>query len=233
MPDQTGYLMLVLHAHLPFVRHPEYDEFLEEDWLYEAMIETYIPLLSMFEALTRDGVPFRLTMTMTPPLCEMLSDPLLISRFDRYLANFENLVAHEIGRTKDSPFAVPADFYRGWAARARAVFERWDRNLVTGFRHFQDAGSLEIITCSGTHCILPLCATREAARAHVRIAVANYEKHFGRRPRGIWLAECAYSHEVDELLEEEDIRYFFMDTHGIVFSEPDRKSTRLNSSHYS
>lgn len=28
---ERGYLALVLHAHLPFVRHPEYKEFLVED----------------------------------------------------------------------------------------------------------------------------------------------------------------------------------------------------------
>ena len=32
-----GALSIVLHAHLPYVRHPEYPEFLEEDWLYEAI----------------------------------------------------------------------------------------------------------------------------------------------------------------------------------------------------
>ena len=54
-----GYLCLVLHAHLPFVRHPEYDDFLEEDWLYEAITETYIPLLEVFDGLERDGVDWR------------------------------------------------------------------------------------------------------------------------------------------------------------------------------
>jgi len=34
-----GYLALVLHAHLPFVRHPEHERFLEEDWFFEAMTE--------------------------------------------------------------------------------------------------------------------------------------------------------------------------------------------------
>lgn len=47
----TGYLSIVLHAHLPYVRHPEYEEFLEEDWLFEAITETYIPLLRMYENL--------------------------------------------------------------------------------------------------------------------------------------------------------------------------------------
>ena len=50
---RKGYLALVLHAHLPFVRHPEYPEFLEEDWLFEAITETYIPLWQVFEGLLR------------------------------------------------------------------------------------------------------------------------------------------------------------------------------------
>ena len=61
-----GYLAIVLHAHLPFVRHPEYKEFLEEDWFYQAITETYIPLIHMFEGLMRDGVPFKMTMSLTP-----------------------------------------------------------------------------------------------------------------------------------------------------------------------
>jgi len=64
-----GYVALVLHAHLPFVRHPEYEDFLEEDWLYEAITETYIPLIKVMEGLVRDNVDFRLTMSLTPPLC--------------------------------------------------------------------------------------------------------------------------------------------------------------------
>ena len=63
-----GYLSMILHAHLPFVRHPEYEDFLEEDWLYEAITETYIPLINMMDGLLDDGVDFRLTMSLTPPL---------------------------------------------------------------------------------------------------------------------------------------------------------------------
>jgi len=81
----TGYLALILHAHLPFVRHPEHDEFLEEDWLFEAITESYIPLLGMMERLVRDGVPFKLTMTVTPTLAAMLQDQLLLERYVRYL----------------------------------------------------------------------------------------------------------------------------------------------------
>ena len=61
----TGYLALLLHAHLPYVRHPEYDSFLEEDWLFEAVAETYLPLLQMLHGLADDAVPFQLTLTLS------------------------------------------------------------------------------------------------------------------------------------------------------------------------
>jgi len=35
-----GFLCLVLHAHLPYVRHPEYENFLEEDWFFEVLFES-------------------------------------------------------------------------------------------------------------------------------------------------------------------------------------------------
>ena len=83
--DVLGYVSLHLHAHLPFVRHPEYEDFLEEDWLYEAISETYLPLLKIFDRLTDEGIPFRISMTMTPPLVAMLRDELLMARYARRL----------------------------------------------------------------------------------------------------------------------------------------------------
>jgi 1,4-alpha-glucan branching enzyme len=100
---RKGYLALVLHAHLPFVRHPEYPEFLEEDWLFEAITETYVPLWQVFEGLCRDGVPFRLTMSLTPTLCAMLNDELLRQRYLRYLDRAIALSKREIDRTQAQP----------------------------------------------------------------------------------------------------------------------------------
>src|SRR6476660_2996909 len=95
-----GYVSIVLHAHLPYVRHPEYAEFLEEDWLYEAITETYVPLLDALYTLVEDGVDFHLTMSLTPPLCHMLRDPLLQERYAQYLARSIELAHSETVRTK-------------------------------------------------------------------------------------------------------------------------------------
>jgi 1,4-alpha-glucan branching enzyme len=92
-----GYLSLILHAHLPFVRHPEHEKFLEETWLFEAITETYVPLLQMMERWQRDGMETRFTLTLTPTLCAMLLDPLLQERYVRHLdglIDLEEKVSH-------------------------------------------------------------------------------------------------------------------------------------------
>ena len=92
----VGYWCPVLHAHLPYVRHPEYPDFLEEDWLFEAVVETYVPLIRVLDGLLADGVEYRLTMTLSPPLLSMLRDPLLVERCNRYLDRLVTLAEKEV-----------------------------------------------------------------------------------------------------------------------------------------
>lgn len=218
-----GYHALVLHAHLPFVRHPEYDVFLEEDWLYEAITETYIPLLERFEGLVHDGVRFRVTMTMTPPLVSMLRDELLMSRYSRELDKLCELAGKEVLRTAhDATFQPLARFYRDRFEHTRRLFhDRYKGDLVGAFRRLQDEGVLEIITCGATHGFFPLLKEQpESVRAQVKVAVQHYEHHFGRKPRGMWLPECGHYPGVDKVLAQEGIRFFFVDSHGVLDAAP-------------
>lgn len=216
----NGHLLLLLHAHLPFVRHPEDPHFLEEQWLVEAITETYIPLLSRLEKLLHDGVHARLTMTWSPPLCEMLADPLLQSRYIHRTQRLLELAEQEVHAKQHSPFSETAVMYRDHLQYCLKAMERFGNNLLRWVRELMEAGVLEPITCTATHGFLPLMLTHEARRAQVEIAVDNYRKHFGRRPKGIWLAECGYTPGVEELLKTAGLRYFFVDTHGIYYGEP-------------
>src|ERR1043165_1843572 len=176
----TGYLCMMLHAHLPFVRHPEHPEFLEEDWFYEAVSETYIPLLLMLEGFERDGVNACFTMSLTPPLCEMMADPLLQGRYENKLRKLRELTAKEQQRTALTPFESAAAMYKQHLTDCWNTFDKWGQNLVSGFRHYQERGLVEIITCGATHGFLPLMVSENAVRAQIQIAVNNYRKHFGR-----------------------------------------------------
>lgn len=220
---EKGYLALVLHAHLPFVRHPEYDTFLEENWLYEAITETYIPLIDVYEGLVRDGVDFRITMSLTPTLIAMLVDPLLQQRYVRHIEKLIELSEKEVRRTRHhSDFNRTALMYRDKFLSARHTFvDKYSMNLIRAFRGFQDIGKLEIITCGATHGFLPLMETvPKAAKTQILIAVEDYKRKFGRAPRGFWLPECGYYPGVDEYLKEAGIRYFFTDTHGLLYAVP-------------
>src|ERR1700757_4622005 len=95
-----GYFLLVLHAHLPYVRHPEYDRFLEERWFFEAVTETYIPLIKFFDRLRAEGSPFKVTLSISPPLASMLEDPLLRQRCVRHLDLSLRLAEEECERTR-------------------------------------------------------------------------------------------------------------------------------------
>jgi 1,4-alpha-glucan branching enzyme len=220
---KKGYLLLTLHAHLPFVRHPEHDFFLEERWLYEAITETYIPLIEIYDAFLNENIPFRITMSVTPPLASMLMDELLQERYVQHMHKLIELSEKEVERTKnDGHFNYLAKMYRDQFRRALHIFEnQYGRNLITAFKKFQDAGCLEIITCGATHGFLPLMQTVPASiRAQVGVACEHYEKTFGRRAKGIWLPECGYYPGYDKVLAENGLSYFFVDTHGILHGEP-------------
>jgi 1,4-alpha-glucan branching enzyme len=213
-------VQLVLHAHLPFVRHPEHVEFLEEEWLFEAISETYVPLLRMMDRLRWDGVPFRLTMTMTPPLCAMLQDPVLMSRYRSRLAKLQDLAQLETQRAQ-GPFRRVARLYREIYNGARLTLEERCRgDLLSGFIEHMRDGNLEIVTCTATHGILPLLGTERGRLAQVRAGKRSHARVFGVQPRGIWLAECGYAAGVDRLLAREGFEFSYVDSHGILFANP-------------
>jgi 1,4-alpha-glucan branching enzyme len=222
-------LAIVLHAHLPYVRHPQHEQFLEEYWFYEAMIECYLPLLDVMKRLLEDGVRFRLAMNLSPTLLAMMRDPLLIARFRRRMELLLDLCDREAANRSGGEQRL-ARMYRARWRRLVALFDRFCRqDLVAGFSRIQEEGALEILACPATHGFLPfLAVTPHAARAQIAIGVAEYRRHFRRDPKGLWLPECAYAPGLDAMLDQHHLRYFLLDTHGFRNgTPPPRHDTRL------
>ena len=188
MHKKKGYVSFVLHAHLPFIHHPESDDYLEESWLYEAISETYIPLLTNFQKLVDEGVNFRITMSMTPPLLSMLDNKLLQRKYIKYLKQLIELSSKEIKRTaNDERLNKLAHYYFDRYSNDLHLFKDvYKCNLIEAFKHFQDIGVLEIITCGATHGYFPILYVNEkTVKAQIAVGVQTYEKYFGRKPRGI------------------------------------------------
>lgn len=216
---EKGYLALVLHAHLPYVRHPEYVDSLEENWLYEAITDTYIPLLFVLDSLVEDEIDFRLTLSITPTLASMLADPFLQTRYLSKLEGLIELSKKEIERTKSQPeYNVLALMYRKRLLQVREAFvDRYDRDLVQAFKRLQELGKVEIMASAATHAYLPLLSVNPSAvRMQVRVGIEHYQQVFDRSPKGFWLPECGYYPGLDELLSDLGIRYTVLETHGIT-----------------
>jgi 1,4-alpha-glucan branching enzyme len=222
--EPVGYWCLVLHGHLPYVRHPEQPYFLEEDWFFEAMSESYLPLLIELDKLADEGIDFRLTMTLSPTLLSMMSDPLLIERYRAYLDRLVALAECEVERTR-----CRAPQYRELAAGYRRDFEKIRRvfcksyraDVIGAFRVHRDAGRLEILTSAATHAFLPLLDPVPASvRAQVLVGAATTKRLLGTAARGMWLPECAYQPGQEAFLKEAGVGFSFLEAHGVTNAHP-------------
>jgi 1,4-alpha-glucan branching enzyme len=217
-----GLLALVLHAHLPFVRHPENDDHLEERWLFEALAESYLPLLDVFTRLADEGVPYRLTLGVTPTLAAMLGDPLLGARFVRYLARLARLAERERARVASSYPLVPAlDHAIARAARVARVWEASGGDVLGALGRLADAGHLELAGGAATHGFLPgLAAVPGAVEAQLGLGVDAHRTVFGRAAHALWLPECGYARGFDRVLARLGVRATVLDAHGLRLARP-------------
>jgi 1,4-alpha-glucan branching enzyme len=234
----AGFLAITLHAHLPYVvNHGTWPHGME--WLHEAAAETYLPLLRMLANLERDAVPANFNINLSPVLLEQLAHPFFVAEFPKYVTR-KIVAAREdeayFIQSGDAHLAETARFWRRFFEITLDDFNALGGDIIRGFRHFNDAGLIEIITCGATHGYLPLLGTDESVRAQVRTAVSTHLRHLGRQPRGIWAPECGYRPAgfwdypvpdagetepapgferigVEQALSESDLDYFFVDTH--------------------
>ena len=221
--QKKGFVSFVLHAHLPFIHHPESNDYLEESWLYEAISETYIPLLRNFKKLVDEGDNFRITMSMTPPLLSMLDNKLLQQKYINYLKNLIELSEKEIKRTtfNEKMNNLSKYYYERYSDDLRLFRDEFNCDLISQFKHFQDIGVLEIITCGATHGYFPILYVNEkTVRAQIAVGVQTYERYFGKKPRGIWLPECGYVPEADKYLREFGVDYAIVESHGVLYANP-------------
>jgi 1,4-alpha-glucan branching enzyme len=220
---KKGYVAMVLHSHLPFVRHPETIDALEERWLFEAMSECYIPLIEIYDNLIKDGIDFNITMSITPPLMAMLEDEYLSNKYIEYLNKAIQLADMELKKNKNMNAALfeNALFYFERFNRFLNIYKSYDCNLMNAFRKFYKAGKVEIITCSATHGLLPLLMINpETVKAQLATAVQSYIDGIGSAPKGIWLPECAYTYSLDSMLKEFGLKYFISESKAILDASP-------------
>ena len=210
---------LILQAHLPYVRHLEYPKFLEENWLFESLNETYIPLLRMLERLDKDSVDFRLSICFSPTLSTMLTDPALQERFVDYMNGRIELGKKEKKRTQTEDTACHdmACHYLEEAEANLALFEKLERNILSGFRDLHAKNRIELLTTAATHAYLPIYKEYPAAvNTQIAMGLRTHERIFGESARGFWLPECGYYPGLDDILTKNGISWCQLASHAVV-----------------
>ncbi len=128
-------------------------------------------------------------------MLEQLTHPTFKEEFPKYLERKINSAREDenyFRQNGEHRFAETAVFWLQFFERTLADFYEFDRDIVKGFRHFNDTGAIEILSCAATHGYLPLLGTDESVTAQIRTGVAVHERHLGRKPRGMWIPECGY-----------------------------------------
>lgn len=221
-----GYLCFVLQSHLPYVRHPESEKKLEEVWFFNAISETYLPLLRVFDRLAGDGIRFKLAFSISATLIAMLEDELLQKRYLEHLSDKIILGEKEVLRTKDDPALNRlAQMYLDKYRRNYEDFSvQYRCNLIKPIKNLERNGYLELITTAATHAFLPFYQEYASSiEAQINTAVMNHSRVFGSVPKGFWLPELAYYPGLDRHLKRNNLDYFFTTAHSLLFSE---KKTR-------
>jgi 1,4-alpha-glucan branching enzyme len=218
-----GYHCIVLHAHLPYIRHPEYDSFFEENWLFEAIIESYVPIFNMLRRKQRKGHRQCLTLSLSPTLISMLADSFLQKRFRNHMDKLRHLAELEVKRTKDDPrFFRLAQLYQQQLETVNdTYFDEINGDLISAFVELHKANVIELITSAATHGFLPLLkAEPSTVRAQLKTGAQTFYDMTGVQAQGVWLPECGYYEGLEAIVEDAGFGYFFVDSHGILNSKP-------------
>ena len=211
----AGALAFVLHGHLPYVRSRAAGS-LEEDWYFQALSESYLPRLESLQRCIDQGGEPRLTMSLSPTLLSLLVDPVLQERFEPWVEQRCRLLE----RCSPEEEAA-AQHLHGHFQRQLKAFRSLDGQVQRGFQQLQQAGILDLITCSATHGYLPLLRDpAEAVQGQLRTAVREHERVLGVAPQGIWLPECAFYEGLDQQLAAVGLRYAVLDAHGLLHGLP-------------
>ncbi len=227
---------LVLHAHLPYVRGHGMWPFGEET-LYEALAETYLPLLRMLDRLWQEGVEAPFTLGLTPVLQEQLADPRALEGFKAYAQDRLERAQGDYLRYQGTELEGSARHQVAFWELTLDHFHALGEEVLPAFRRAQDRGQVELLTSNATHGYSPLLGTDGALWAQIKTGVAVYRRNFRRDPLGYWLPEMAYRPKgpwrppvegvpealragVDELLMRAGIRYTFLDAHLVEGAAP-------------
>ncbi len=224
--------VLTLHSHLPWVlNHGRWPH--GSDWLSEATLDTYLPLLAMLDRADATDTPTPITVGITPILAAQLADSSYRGEIEDYFAHRLETIAEapaSLRETGDEELLPLVPFWERHITGLRDTWQRLDGDLIAAFRRHAESGRIELISSAATHGFLPLLGRDESIRLQLLVGRAEHLRRFGELPTGCWAPECAYRPRgpwqplpeargmalrrgTDEHLRDAGFRWFVVDAH--------------------
>jgi len=237
----TTDLTIILNTHMPYVLG-ERELFCEpENWLFEAITETYIPLfltLSRWAPERFEGK--KIVISMTPCIVDQLLN--CRERYVKYLEIMQKIAYFEVERSQnislynkfqknketlsEEQLALINASSRAYVDRIEQAIEFMSNHELLAFLTQlidNKLSHVELWTSAPNHNFLPFF-DKSTNRHFARRGVALFEKAFNRSPDGFWLPECAYMPGIEDCLINAGINQTALAINALEAYQPDLKS---------
>ncbi len=198
--ESAGDLAIVLHSHMPYVEGFGTYPFGEE-WLFDAVVRSYLPVLEVAE---------RLTMTITPVLADQLEDAGVRERLRRFLVDWRIAAAEADIEEVDAECREACEAEHERYSHALELLDADEGDPLRSFQRAAAEGRIALATSAATHAVLPLLASREGLRLQLDAGIRSHRRRFDW-DGGFWLPECAYAPGLEWRLAEQGVRWFCVD----------------------
>jgi 1,4-alpha-glucan branching enzyme len=221
LTNKKGLLTICLNVHLPFTHFTSFNELFQERWLFETILECYLPMIATFHRLSVDKVPFKVLLSLSPMLITMLQDEVIQTKFIFYIRHRLEKAEQEVKRTTGTPYEAMAKHYLALLEQYDALYRMIGGDFVNCLTQAQEKGWVELITTGATSMFLPIYAQFPSAiKAQISTAVSFHKQQFGSRTQGFFVPYCAYYPGLDRVLQQQGLSYFITSGHSVLQGNP-------------
>ncbi len=218
-------LVYVLNLHCPYIKIGDRDNVRceeEHSFLFQRFTNLYLPTLSVLSFFKEQKLDAKLALVFSAPTCEILSDPDIKKKYNKWLDNLIELAKKEVDRVKRNSClkkAAAGNLRRAMETK-RLYNEVWNCDLLSAFSSFAQEGYAEILATCGTYLFMPhFSDMKEVLNAQVESGLFAIKQYFGRVSDGFFLPEMGYAPGIEEVIKSYGVSYILLPSMSFLFSE--------------
>lgn len=215
-------LALIIEADQGFLKNTDPTENFQaqNDILFSAITNTYIPLLNMLTRFEEENISFKMGLVLAPAVCTLLHDPQILEQYEAHLDALIELGKREVKRCASTENEQQAKEQLDFIEQTKKDFtEKYSRKLLSKIRHFTHSGYIELIATAATYAYLPhISDMSEALNAQVETGLYSHKHFFGEAGDGFYLPYHGWDKGFEWILRPYGINYTIVDSRALLFS---------------